>query len=1042
MKRLCVFLAFLVLVGINLVQAQTVRITGTVTSSEDGMPIPGVSVVAKGTTTGGISNVDGKYEINAPASAQTLMFSFVGMKTQEVAINGRTVIDVVLETESFEVEEVVVTALGIKRAEKATGYAIQGVKGDEITKARESNVVNSLQGKIAGAIITNTSGAVGASSRIVLRGVNSLSGDNQPLFIVDGVPIDNSNFGATGTDGVNRGSGTSDINPNDIESVSVLKGPNAAALYGTRAMNGVIIITTKSGGTGKGLGVSYNNTTTFDSPLRIPDFQNKYGQGSGGAFEFFDGAGGGINDGTDESWGPKLDAGLNIPQFDSPVNETTGVREATPWVSSPDNIKNFFETGSAITHNIAVDGGGENSNFRFSFTNFKQKGMIPNTDLGRNTLSVNAGATPHKRLTVNVSANYVKSNSDNMPSYGYDAQNVMQQFYWFGRQVDIAKLKNYTNPDGSKFNWNYNYHNNPYFTLNENLNTMDRDRFYGNSKLNFKITDWLSARVGIGADYYTNFNSSRAAWGDIDNEFGYYNETKTTVREINSDFLFQFNKQLSEDIGLNLNFGGNKMDRYVQQLFGAADELAVEGVYTLANSKIAQRTGNYMSNKRINSLFVSGQFSWKNALFLDFTGRNDWSSTLPDGDNSYFYPSVSLSGVITDLLGIQSNILSFAKARFSYAEVGGDTDPYSLYPTLAFGDGWNASTKLLNQAVPNNLPNAELKPQNTKSVEIGANLRFFMNRVNLDFTYYNSRTYDQIISVPVSATSGYTSKNVNAGEIANNGIEISLGVSPIQSKSGLQWDVTFNFAKNNNEVVELTEGVEQYQLGGYWSLYVMAIPGHPFGDLYGYDVLRDPDGNIIHRDGVVVQDPTLKVLGNYTPDWIGGINNEFTYKNFNFGFLIDIRQGGDIYTMTTTWGRYSGVLEETLLGREGGIVGTGVKEVYDGAGNVSYVKNDVVVTAEEYNKAAYQNSIAYPSIFDASFIKLREVKLGYTFKKLGKLPLRDLSISLIGRNLAILKTNVPHIDPESAFSNNNVQGLEFGQLPSARSLGFSVSVKL
>ncbi len=1035
MKRLCVFLACLVLVGINLAQAQTVRVTGTVTSSEDGMPIPGVSVVVKGTTVGGITNADGKYELNVPADAQALMFSFVGLKTQEVAIAGRTVIDIVMEPEFMEVEEVVVTALGIKRAEKATGYAIQSVKGDEIAKARETNVVNSLQGKIAGAIITNTSGAVGASTRIVLRGANSLSGDNQPLFVVDNVIINNSNFGNTETAGVNRGSGASDINPNDIESISVLKGPNAAALYGSRAANGVIIITTKSGTKGqKGLGITYTNTSTFETPLRLPNFQNEYGQGSGGAFEFVDGAGHGINDGTDESWGPKLDIGLMIPQWNSPV-DNNGVRQATPWVSYPDNVKNFFELGKTFTHNLTIDGGNENSSFRASFTNSKQTGMIPNTDLTKNSLSLNASITPHKLFTVNVTGNYMKAESGNMPGYGYDAQNVMQQFFWFGRQVDIADLKTYKNPDGSKRNWNYNYHNNPYFTLHENLNTQVRDRFFGNAKASFKFTDWLSAKAGIGTDYYTNLNTSRAAWGDIDNAYGYYSENKTTFREVNTDFLFLFNKKFGEDIEVMLNAGGNRMDQYFQRNTGDADELAVEGVYNLSNSKVPQRTSNVKSIKRINSLYYSGQIAWKNALFLDFTGRNDWSSTLPKDNNSYFYPSFSLSGIVTDLLNVESNILSYAKVRASWAKVGDDTDPYKLLPTLSFGDGWNASTKMLNQFVPNEMPNDKLKPQSTTSIEVGGNFRFFLNRVNLDITYYNAKTYDQIISVPVSAASGYLTKVVNAGQINNNGLEISLGVIPIKTKD-FEWNLTFNYAKNNNEVVKLAEGVDRYVLGTYWSLQVMAIPGQPFGSLYGYDLRRDPNGNVLHIDGLP-QQGDLKILGNYSPDWIGGINNEFFYKGINFGFLVDIRQGGDIYTMTTTWGRYSGVLEETLLGREGGIVGIGTKPGPNG----TYVPNDVIVSAEEYNKAAYQNSIAYPSIFDASFIKLREVKLGYTFSKLGNLPLRDLSINLVGRNLAILKTSVPHIDPETAFSNNNAQGIEFGQLPSARSLGFNVSVK-
>jgi len=1038
MKKLCVFLACLVLVGINLVQAQTVRITGTVTSSEDGMPIPGVSVIAKGTTAGGSTNVDGKYDINVPSNAETLVFTFVGMKTQEVAIGGRAIIDVVLQSESLQVEELVVTALGIKRAEKATGYAIQGVKGDEIMKAREANMVNSLQGKIAGAVITNTSGAVGASSRIVLRGASSLSGSNQPLFVVDGIPISNGNFGSTGTDGVNRGSGVSDINPNDIESVSVLKGPNAAALYGSRAAFGVIIITTKSGKKGKGFGVTYNNTSSWETPLRLPNYQNQYGQGSGGEFEFVDGKGGGVNDGVDESWGPRLDIGLMIPQWFSPVDPVTGVREASPWVSHPDNIKNFFEVGHSITHNVAVEGSSESSTFRFSYTNFDQKGMVPNTDQKRHTISINASANPHKDVTVNVAANYVKTSSDNMPGYGYDAQNVMQQFLWSGRQNNIPDLKQYKYADGTKRNWNYNFHNNPYFTLHENLNGLARDRFYGNAHVTYKITDWLTAKIGSGVDFYTNLNTNRCAWGDNDNAFGYYNEQTITNREINSDFLLMFNKNITEDISFNLNLGGNRMDQVYEWDYVAANELAVEGVYNVLNSKVTPVAQNWLEKKRVNSLLYSGQFAWKNQIFFDFTGRNDWSSTLPDGKNSYFYPSFSLSGIVSDIFNIKSNVLNYAKVRVSWAQVGADTNPYQLAETMSFGEGWNASTKLLNMTTPNTLPNDKLKPEQTTSTEAGLELKLFQSRVSFDATYYNAKSTDQIITAPVSPASGYLAKVINAGEITNKGIELALGVTPIKTKSGFEWNVNFNFAKNKNEVVKLAPGVDQFELGTYWSLKVMAIPGQPYGSLYGYDLKRDPNGNVLNANGLP-QQGDLKILGNYSPDWIGGITNEFSYKNLNFSFLIDIRKGGDVYSMTNSWGRYAGVLQETLYGREDGIVGKGTKLADDG---VTYVPNDIVVTAEAYNHAAYTDGIAYTSVFDGSFVKLREVKIGYTFDKIGKLPIRDLSINLIGRNLAILYAKIPHVDPESAFSNNNAQGLEFGQLPSARSLGFSVSVKL
>ncbi len=859
-------------------------ITGTVTSSEDGSGIPGVSVVVKGTTTGITTDLSGKYQLSVPSNANTLVFSFVGMKTKEITIGNQNVINVALERDILDIEGVVVTALGISREKKSLGYSVQDLSGEEISKARETNVLNSLSGKIAGLQITSSSGAVGASSRIIVRGVSSLGGNNQPLFIVDGIPMNNDELGSTGTYGVNRGNAAADINPNDIYSISVLKGPNAAALYGSRAANGVVLITTKAGSQAsakmkKGIGIELSNSTTFETPLRLPDFQDVYGQGSGGAFSFVDGAGHGINDGVDESWGPRLDGRL-IDQF---------FGKQQPWVPAPDNVKNFFETGLTTSTNLAITGGEKFGSFRISYGNVSQKGMLPNTDLTKNNLSLGATANPSQRLSISGSANYNKTKSDNLPGYGYDAQNVMQQFMWFGRQVDITKLKEYKNADGSLFNWNYNYHNNPYFTLHENLNKMNRDRVTGNAKVNYIITDNLTAMVRTGIDYFTNLNTDRIAAGDIDNHFGSYSESLFSFMEVNNDFLLSYNKTFSENLNLNFNAGGNRMDQNYHRVFGAADELAVPGVYTLANSRVALRTSSFDRNKRINSLYFSGQVGFMKGLYFDFTGRNDWSSTLPEGKNSYFYPSVSFGAVITDLIRNDLGPLSYGKLRLGYARVGSDTDPYQLAPFLSFGDGWNASTKLLNQFVPNNLPNSELKPQFANSLEVGAEMKFLTNRISLDITYYNQTTTDQIISIPVSASSGYTSKNINAGEISNKGIELSLGVDVIGQQSPLKWRTTFNFAKNKNQVVSLAEGVEQYELGSYWSLKVMAIPGQAYGSLYGYDYLRDPSGNIVHVNGLPVTGD-LKILGNYQPDWIGGINNDFSYKGFTGGFLIDMKK--------------------------------------------------------------------------------------------------------------------------------------------------------
>lgn len=1053
MRKFTLFFVFLLFVGMQAALAQ-MEVKGTVMDSKDGTPIPGVSIVVKGTLTGTVTDIDGKYVLPIPAGYNELIFSFVGMLTKEEKIDGRAVINISLEDDVVGLNEVVVTALGISREKKSLGYSVQDMKGEELAKAKETNIVNSLSGKIAGVQITNSSGAVGSSSRVVIRGAGSLSDNNQPLFIVDGIPISNTDFAdgdglggkartTTKNSGTNRGNGASDINPDDIESISVLKGPNAAALYGSRAANGVILITTKSGSltgiTRKGLNIELSNSTTFEKPLRLPDYQNGYGQGAEGVFEFVDGAGGGTKDGVDESWGPKLDVGLMIPQYDSPIVD--GERTATPWISHPDNIKDFLETGVTTTTHLAIVGGYTDANFRLSYTNMNQKGMLPNTDYGKNTLAFGASANATDKLNISGSANYVMAKSDNLPGYGYDAQNVFQQFIWASRQVNYPDLKNYRNEDGSKYNWNYNYHNNPYFTLNENVNTLDRDRLFGNAKVLYKFTEHLSAFVRTGIDNYSNLSTERAAYGDMDNPNGFYDEALSTFREINTDALIMYNRDLGENFDLSVNLGGNIMNQNFHRTFGAADELAVDGVYTLANSKVPLRTTSFIRKKSIHSLYFSGQLGFKNALFLEFTGRNDWSSTLPKENWSYFYPSVTLSSVLTDIIKMKSTkVLSYAKVRAGWAMVGSDTDPYSLYPILSFGDGWNSSTKYLNQFMPNTLPNDELEPQFVTSIEVGAELKFFMNRISLDFTYYNQQTTNQIINIPISASSGYLAKYINAGRIDNKGIEITLGLIPVKSDKGFNWDIFLNFAKNTNEVVELAPGAEQYELGTYWDLKVMAIPGQPYGSLYGADYLRDPNGNIINRDGVPVKGD-LKILGNYQPDWIGGMSNEFSYKGIDLSFLIDVHMGGEMYNMTNAWGRYAGALEETLIGREGGIVGIGVKEVEDAEGNITYVPNDVVVTAEEYNHAAFTNSIPAGSIFDATYVKLREVRLGYTFKNLGNFPIKGINISIVGRNLAILYSTVPHVDPETSFTNGNVQGLEFGQLPSARSLGFNINLK-
>lgn len=1040
--------------------AQERTVTGKVTSSEDGSALPGVNVVLKGTTTGTVTDVTGTYTLSVPGSGGVLVFTFIGLESQEIEIGERSVVDVQLAADVQQLTEVVVTALGIEKERKALGYAIQEVGGDQLTVAREGNLVNSLAGRVAGAQITNSSGSVGASSRIVLRGASSLTNNNQPLFVVDGIPISNSSYSSNfasgangptslnyqgGQGGIDRANGAADINPDDIESISVLPGPNAAALYGSRASNGVIIIKTKSGRGTQGIGISVNSSATFERPLRLPSYQNSYGGGyNENAYTWIDGTSG--SGGEDESWGPPLDKGLEFIQW----NSFDG--QPLPWVSRPDNIKNFFETGKTLQNTVSLTGGSDKGNFRLSLGNYDQTGMIPNTDSKRTNISLNTGLNLTSKLRAEATANYIKSGSDNTPGNGYDNNNVMQQFTWFQRNVDVEALKDFgnlplapegTSAEGTPANWNTNFNNNPYWVLHNNTNSYDKDRIIGNVRIAYDLTDWLSLAVRTGTDYSTDLEVFQRAIGSNDFPNGAYRETTRTFYEINSDFLLSVKKNFSEDLKFNANVGGNKMRQVFSRNILEAPELEIPDVYNLQNSKVAVKAFTRDTEEVINSLYASVDFNFRDYLFLGVTARNDWSSTLPANNNSYFYPSVSLSSDITSMLGLESNVLSYAKVRTSWAEVGSDTDPYRLQNVYNFFDKWDGS--LISPTVDRILNNPDLKPETSTSFEIGTELGFLGNRIMLNATYYTKNSIDQIVDVTVTAASGYTSRFMNAGEISNKGIEITLSGAPVRSASGFTWDITANYTRNRNEVVSLPPGLELFQLHQYWNAQVVARPGQPYGVIYGVDYERSPDGRIVHKDGTP-QSAGNKDLGNVAPDWVGGLNNTFSFKGLSLGVLVDAKIGGSVYSMTNAWGRYAGILEETLIGREEGIVGDGVMQVgTDEAGNPVYAENNVVVDAQRYNHAAFGNNIVAGSVFDASYVKLRQISIGYSFPRslISKTPFKGITFSVIGRNLALLYSKVPHIDPETAFgSGNEVLGLEHASSPSSRSIGFNLNFSL
>jgi TonB-linked SusC/RagA family outer membrane protein len=1018
--------------------AQETTISGRV-SSEGGLPLANASVFLQGLNVGTMTKEGGTYSFTVPAAnvkgqTATLSARLIGYKASTVEITlspGNITHDFVLPANAVQLEGLVVTALGISREKRSLGVAQQSVTAEELTSARESNIVNSLVGKVAGVNITN-SGPTGGSSRIVIRGANSIAGNNQPLFVVDGIPIDNSASASTTGGGYDYGNTSQDINPNDIESISILKGANAAALYGSRAAAGAVVITTKSGKGSNGLGITASQNLTFETPLRLPEFQNQYGQGSGGKYEYVDGKGGGTSDNVNRSWGPPLDGRL--------IKQWWSNGEPAPWLPHPDRVAEFFQTGRTSTTNAAVSAASEKTDVRFGVTNLDMQGMLPTNTIKRLNTSLNAGAVLNEKLDVRASLQYVRSDGHNRPGTGYDNRNVMQNVIWSGRQLDNAKLRNYMNPDGTQASPSHTTVDNPFWVLYMNSNNDTRDRVIGVGTINYKFNDWLTATVRSGTDWYRDWRKEQYADGmiGIDYAGGAFQESLRFNRETNTDFLVTADRNVGEKLGVTVSMGGNQRVNHFNMNQQGTDHLVIPGTYNIGNSAVTPEVSMTERNRQTNSLYGQAQFAYNNYLFVDVTGRNDWSSTLPAANNSYFYPSVSGSLVFTDALPATSlgGFFTYGKLRASWAQVGNDADPYQLAITYSPESQFGSIPRF---SVPNQVPNADLKPEKTRSWETGLELRFLNDRMSLDATYYDKLTSNQIIPAQVSGASGYTSAVLNAGSVSNKGVELQLGATPVRTQGGFTWDVNVNFAKNASEVVSLYQDLETVVLGSYWSLTVEARKGEAYGALYGTPLLRDDQGRLITVDGFPQADPQKRVLGHYTPDWTGGIQNRFSYRNFDLSVLFDTKQGGQLFSATEMFGEESGVLKSSLRGREhaqtleegGGMIVPGVNK--DGTPNTT------LVTAQAYFNALFQ--IHEPYVFDASFVKLREVKLGYAVPTSvsGRLGISSAYVALVGRNLW-LHTSVPDIDPETAFSSDNAQGLEFGQFPSARSFGFMINV--
>jgi len=1033
--------------------AQTEKISGVVTEKSTGLPLPGVSIIVKGTNIGTQTDGNGKFSIAAKTNDIIKAIS-IGYSNQEIKVTSAKTIAIQLEESSNALSEVVVTALNIPKKKKSLGYSVQELKSKDLSEAKETNLVNAFSGKIAGVQVTNSQGDMG-SSRIIIRGETSISNNNQPLFVIDGVPVDNSqNLGTGGSrDFANT---ISDINSEDIESMSVLKGPNAAALYGSRAAAGVILITTKKGKSGQGLGISVNSNATFSTLLTIPSYQNSYGQGANGQFSYVDGKGGGINDGVDESWGPRLDGRL-IPQFNS-----NGV--PVPFIAHPNNVRDFFNTGRTLNNGIAISGSGDKYDLRFSYNNLDQTGVIPNSSQSKNSFLLNATYKITPKLTFNASANYVNSSAANLPgSGGKRASSTMLQFTWFGRQVDVSQLKTYKDANGNNINWNNSYYSNPYFVAYENTVGQIRNRLIGSAEINYKIIDGLSANFRTGNDYYTDRRKIKIAYGTNGTPFGSYEEDAYTFSENNTEGRLDYTKKLSSDFNLDVLLGGNIRTTTIENNDQKAPKLAVNNLYTLSNSRDPLISSNVYNKQRVYSTFGSAQLGFRNYAYLNLTARNDWSSTLPPQNRSYFYPSVNASLILTEAFDIKGDVLNFAKLRGGWSQVGKDAFAYQLDNNYAFTAPFDSNPQ---QNLSDTDLNPNLKPETTNSTEAGFELGFFKNRLRFDLSLYNTNSFNQILSLDVSSATGFLKKLVNGGTINNKGIEAQLGVTPIKTKN-FSWDINVNYSMNRSKVKELYKDLKSYQLGSDGSVQILATVGQPYGTIFGTAYARNAAGDIIvGADGTPQASPAKKILGKYTPDWLGGITNTFTYKRISLSVLVDAHIGGQIYSGTNSTGTYTGVLASTLPGR--GTENGGLSYYKNAAGNAVQVSpgaaapggakvyddgmifkgfladgtpNNTIIPASQYYKSF--NNIDEASVYSATYIKLREIKLGYTLPSqwIKSIGLQSATISAVGRNLFILHKNVPNIDPESAFNTGNGQGLEDLGLPTVRTMGFNLNFK-
>lgn len=1021
-------------------QEQTVK--GIVTSAADGSPIPGVSIVVQGTGIGTQTDSRGRYSLRAPGPNSTLVFSYTGMVTYTTGLNGQSTLDVKMEIGNNELSDVVVTAFGIKRAARNLGYSVQVVGGEQVSKAKELNVVNSLSGQVAGVQINPSAAGPAGSTFVVIRGSSSLTGTNQPLYVVDGVPIDNETLGTPTLFGGQRdfGDGIGGINPDDIESVSVLKGPAAASLYGARGAHGVIVITSKKGRAGK-MAINYSNNTTFETLNSVPRFQDVYGGGYDDNYTSFDQAN--INGQTvsqwpswlQDHWGGKYDGRM--------ISIATWPELGlVPYTArGEDNFRKFYRTGITETNTIGVSGGNDKATYRLAVTDLRNQGIVPNNSMDRQSVNLLVNARVTDRLTVEAKANYVRQYLSNPPETGGLSTSPTVALTRLPPFLDLNWLKDYKREDGSMINYKSGSPNNPYWLMNEVTGNGKRDRLIGYVLAKYRLTDWLSIQGRTATDFYYDTRFSKIGIGTPGNTQGVLHNDDYKVKEDNSDVLVTAAGSLSKSLTGSINVGANHRD-YSQEHTGIMGSgFNIPNLYNISNAQYISAS-QFMQRKVMNSVYFSGELAYNNYLFLDVTGRNDWSSTLGIRNYSFFYPSVSSSFIFTDALNMKSSVLSFGKLRASYAEAGNDAGPYQ---TIA---GYDLSTSTYNgqpeASISSSIPLLDLKNELTRSFEVGTELKFFNNRLGLDFTYYHANTVNQITPVDISPATGYATQLINAGNIQNQGVELMITATAVKTRD-FSWNILLNASRNRSKVISLAPGLATLTLlDTYDAATIQATPGHPYGEIVGTDYLRNDKNQIVLTStGQYQPGAEPIVLGNIQPDFLAGVTNTFNYKNLELSALVDIRQGGQVFSDT----KYN-----EMAGGTGAFTANRTNLIADGVidqGNGTYAKSNIVLTAQDYYAGAGPwGGIATPMIISASYVSLRQVSLSYPIGRIGglkKTVLKTAGLSIVGRNLLYLYRDPQFrqmgISPETAFNTTSAaQGMEVVGIPTTRSLGINLSI--